>query len=73
MKKLARQKLHAMMELSNQLLEDAVEEVEVVAVVDEDVVDEDVVDVDVEVEEEDNNSIMKIKQIFLIIGVYILR
>merc|ERR1719434_637388 len=54
-----------MTELSNQLLEDAVEEVEVVAVVDEDVVDEDVVDVDVEVEE--NNSIMKIKQIFLII------
>ena len=64
MKKLARQKLHAMTELSNQLLEDAVEEVEVVAVVDEDVVDVAVVVVGVEVEEEENDSIYKKKQIF---------
>ena len=50
--------------MSNQHLEDAVEEVEVVAVVDEDVVDEDVVDVDVEGEEEENNSIMNINRYF---------
>ena len=61
------------MEMSNQHLEDAVEEVEVVAVVDEDVVDVAVVVVGVEVEEEENNSIYKNKQIFLIIGAHILR
>ena len=61
------------MEMSNQHLEDAVEEVEVVAVVDEDVVDVAVVVVGVEVEEEENSSIYKNKQIFLIIGAHILR
>ena len=59
------------MEMSNQHLEDAVEEVEVVAVVGEDVVDVAVVVVGVEVEE--TNSIYKNKQIFLIIGSHILR
>ena len=50
--------------MSNQHLEDAVEEVEVVAVVGEDVVDVAVVVVGVEVEEEENDSIYKKKQIF---------
>merc|ERR1712078_124255 len=69
MKKLARLKSHAMMELSSQLLEDAVDVLEVVVVV-----DEDVVDVDVEEEEEEEiNSMKKNKRIFLIIGIHILR